>query len=289
MSPQKRVLEEAAQTMLSLTPGQIRGFRRTVYGHYAHHGRDLPWRQMTEPYHILVSEVMLQQTQVERVCEKFVCFVRAFPDIQTLAAAPLEAVLRQWQGLGYNRRAKHLREAAQMIMSDFGGQLPDTPQQLRTLPGIGTATAASIAAFAFNRPVAFIETNIRSVYIHHFFGDRDGIDDTELMPLIEQTLDRRTPFRWYSALMDYGVSLKRAVPNPSRRSLQHTTQSRFEGSDRQVRGRLLKALLQQPKSCTRGQLEELVNDSQGRVARLVQQLCDEGLVQRVGSRYRLGQ
>jgi A/G-specific adenine glycosylase len=227
-----------------LTTVQIANFRRLVYAFFRKHKRDLPWRHTTDPYRIFVSEVMLQQTQVDRVAVKFVSFTQSFPTWSALAKAPLDQVLAEWQGMGYNRRARFLKLAAIAVVKDHGGRLPDDPDQLKQLPGIGTATAASIAAFAFNKPTVFIETNIRSVFIHHFFRGKTGIDDTRILPLVEQTLDRKQPARWYSALMDYGTALKKVQGNPSRRSRHHHRQSRFEGSTRQMRGRILKMLLE---------------------------------------------
>ena len=166
-----------------------------------------------------------------------------FPDFASLAAAPLEEVLRVWQGMGYNRRAKMLRDAARMVMETFGGCLPKTPEELVTLPGIGPATAAFIAAFAYNAPVVFIETNIRRVFIHFFFPEGEMVHDIQIRPLVRQTLDWINPREWYYALMDYGAMAKQVVDNPNRRSHGDTVQAAFGGSDRQIRGRILRYLL----------------------------------------------
>ncbi|MDO8302720.1 MAG: hypothetical protein Q7T18_05735, partial [Sedimentisphaerales bacterium] len=221
----------------------MQSFRRTVYGYYRRCGRhDLPWRQTTDPYCILVSEVMLQQTQVSRVVEKYASFISRFPDFAALAQSPLSAILKAWQGLGYNRRAIAVKKIAQIVQRDHAGTLPQDTDSLLKLPGIGAYTAAAIGAFAFNRSAVFIETNIRAVFIHAFFHDRLNISDKEILPLIEKTLDRRSPRKWYWALMDYGVMLKKEFSNPARRSSHHKKQSRFEGSNRQLRGRILKLL-----------------------------------------------
>ncbi len=272
---------------MHLTPARIRSFRGKVYGYFEAHGRDLPWRGGVGPYEVYVSEVMLQQTQVDRVVPKYTAFIERFPSWEALASAPAAQVLAAWQGLGYNRRARFLHQAATMVVAEYGGRLPRDIGALRALPGIGAATASSIAAFAFDIPTVFIETNIRSVFIHHFFGDKDGIGDDELLPLVEQTLDRRHPARWYSALMDYGVSLKKAHANPSRRSRHHVRQSPFEGSDRQVRGRILRLLLADP-GLTRGQVAKRIDDPRGRVPRILARLVDEGMVSRRGGRYAAG-
>lgn len=225
------------------TAGQeIAAFREVVLGYYREHGRDLPWRRTTDPYAVLVSEVMLQQTQVPRVVPKFEAFMARFPTVDSLAESPLADVLALWSGLGYNRRAKSLKAAAEMIVAEHGGRVPDTVEGLTSLPGIGFATAAQVLAFAFGVGVPFLETNVRSVVLHHFFEDAEQVPDAALLPLVEATLDREDPRTWYWALMDYGTYLKRALPNPNRRSAHHTTQGRFEGSNRQLRGRLLREL-----------------------------------------------
>lgn len=220
----------------------IERFREVVYTHYEHHGRDFPWRHTTNPYHITVAEVMLQQTQTGRVTPRYVEFTGRFPDFEALARARPADVLDTWQGLGYNRRALALHAIAQRVCTDFGGCLPQEKEFLRSLPGIGPYTAAAIRAFAFDLPDVVIETNIRAAFIHDFFPERSGVSDAEILPLVEATMDRAHPRRWYQALMDYGAMLKESG-NPSRRSAQHRTQSRFVGSRRQARGIIVRTLL----------------------------------------------
>lgn len=217
-------------------------FVTRVWEHYATDGRDLPWRHTDDPYHTLISEVMLQQTQVSRVVPKYAEFLQAFPTVEALAEASLDELLRAWSGLGYNRRAINLKRAAAAIVAEHGGRVPDTYDDLVALPGIGPATAAQVLAFAFGVGIPFIETNIRSVYLHEFFGDAQDVPDAAIMPLVEATLDGGRPREWFWALMDYGAHLKATLPNPSRRSRHHARQSRFDGSNRQLRGRLLAAL-----------------------------------------------
>ena len=267
-----------------LSPARIRQFRGEVYDFFSRHGRSLPWRRRLNPYRVLVSEMMLQQTQVSRVAEKYGPFLARFPDFSTLAGARLSDVLREWQGLGYNRRARSLHRAARAVVDEFGGKLPRDPAALAGLPGIGAATAGSIAAFAFNAPVVFVETNIRAVYIHCFFRDKSGVRDDQIVPLVEQTLDRDNPRTWYSALMDYGVELKKAHGNPSRRSAHHHVQSRFEGSDRQVRGRILRALLDNQKTSFAVLRKETGCESD-RLGRILRDLVREGMVGRVKRSY----
>ncbi len=202
----------------------------------------MPWRETRDPYRILVSEFMLQQTQVERVMGKFGGFIDRFPDFRTLASAQLADVLSEWQGLGYNRRARGLHETAHAVIERFEGTLPSSPDILETFPGIGHTTARAIAAFAFGIPSAFIETNIRRVYIHFFFGGHDRVSDRDILPIADAALDRENPRDWHYALMDYGVMLGKTIPNPNTRSTRHRRQSPFEGSLRQVRGAVVRLL-----------------------------------------------
>lgn len=222
---------------------QITTFRERIWDFYRAHGRALPWRESPTSYGVFVSEVMLQQTQVGRVLERWPRWLRRFESFETLAAASVAEVLEEWQGMGYNRRALWLRMAAQRIVEEFKGELPRNPAVLVTLPGIGPNTAGSIAAFAYEFPVIFIETNIRRVFLHEFMADREGVSDAELRPFIVAALDREYPREWYYALMDYGADLAKRVPNPNRRSKHYAVQSQFEGSVRQLRGEVLRRLL----------------------------------------------
>jgi A/G-specific adenine glycosylase len=222
-------------------------FKNIVWDYYAQHKRVLPWRKKnTTPYQILVSEIMLQQTQVDRVIPKYKAFIKQFPNFKTLAKAQQKDVLTLWQGLGYNRRALNLKKTAEIIWQKYHGHIPRDTSELMSLPGIGPYTAQALRAFVWNIPTVVIETNIRAVFIYHFFPKGGKVFDKELIPLIEKTLDTKNPRTWYSGLMDYGTHLKKTCPNPSRKSAHHTQQTRFEGSHRQVRGDILKYLLQKP-------------------------------------------
>lgn len=230
-------------TAMHLSFKQVSAFQTLIYGYYNQYGRDLPWRKTENPYHIFVSEIMLQQTQVERVIQKYGHFISVFPDFPSLARSALKNVLSAWQGLGYNRRALALLRTAHVILTEYGGILPQEVDTLVKLPGIGKTTAASIYVFAFNKPAVFIETNIRRVFIHRFFADQDNVNDREILPLVEKTLDRSHPRLWYYALMDYGAMLKKLIQNPNRKSSHYRKQPPFEGSDRQIRGKILRVLL----------------------------------------------
>ncbi|WP_292519410.1 A/G-specific adenine glycosylase [Methanoculleus sp.] len=272
---EQRILKETRAH--GATPETIALFCDLILSHFRAHGRDLPWRQTTDPYRILVSEIMLQQTQVERVAVKYSEFLARFPDFETLARAPKSEVLLAWQGMGYNRRAIALQRTAERVVEEYGGRLPADVETLATFPGIGKATAAAICAYAFNMPVVYIETNIRRVFIHFFFQDREGVRDDEILPLVERALHRENPREWYSALMDYGTVLKKRTANPNRRSASYTRQSRFEGSDRQVRGRLL-ALILKEGSVTEAEAAARTGEDPGRVRRILADLAREGFV-----------
>lgn len=220
-------------------------FLITWYQQYGRH--DLPWRQTTDPYKILVSELMLQQTQVERVKPKYLAFIERFPSTKELAAASLRDVLVLWQGLGYNRRAKFLYECSKVIEDEYNGKFPQTEEELRALPGIGPYTASAVCTFAYNQPVRLIETNVRTVFLYHFFPEQTDIHDNDLFPLIAEALDTKNPRAWYSALMDYGTYLKKTFPNPNKRSKQYNKQSTFTGSSRQVRGEIIRLLTKTAK------------------------------------------
>lgn len=204
--------------------------------------RPMPWREDTRPYYVLVSELMLQQTQVDRVIPKFEAFVAAFPDIQALATASLGEVLALWSGLGYNRRAKYLHAAAQIVKSDFNGEIPGSYDELVSLPGVGPNTAGAILAYSFNFPVVYVETNIRTVYFEHFFEGELNITDAQLRDIVAATLDQEHPREWYWALMDYGSWLKRNGRGAIDKSAHYKKQSALKGSLREARGIVLKEL-----------------------------------------------
>lgn len=259
-------------------------FRELIWqkGHELY--RDMPWRQDTRPYYVLVSELMLQQTQVDRVVPKFEAFITRFPDEATLAAASLSEVLTLWSGLGYNRRAKYLHEAAKMIMGDCGGVFPATYAGLLKLPGVGPNTAGAIMAYAYNQPVVFIETNVRTVYFTHWFDGRAEVHDRELRAAVEATVDREQPREFYWALMDYGSWLKRQGGGRLTMSRHYKKQAPLKGSVREVRGQLVKRL-----ALGDVPLAELVAayDGDGRFEPALTGLLADGLVQQSGEQLHL--
>jgi A/G-specific adenine glycosylase len=235
-----------------MTP-DVSEFREIIYAHYRESGRSFPWRTDTGSWGILVSEFMLQQTQTERVVPYWERWMKKWPNPKALNGASMEEALRLWSGLGYNRRCRYLKDCARKITEDYGGKMPGTPEELLKLPGVGSYTAGAVACFAFNYPSVFIETNIRSAMIHFFFNGKEGVADRELVPVLESVLDRANPREWYWALMDYGVMLKQLTVNPGRRSAHYKRQSGFEGSFRQLRGRVVRSLV----SAGPGSAEEL--------------------------------
>lgn len=258
---------------------EIDQFRQIVWNYYREHGRDLPWRQ-PEPegefdaYKILVSELMLQQTQVTRVIPKYLQFLDAFPTVVSLASASLSEVIMMWNGLGYNRRARFLWQSARMVVTDYKGVVPSDIDELVCLPGIGPNTAAAIATYAYGQRGVFIETNIRTVYIHHFFPVAEAVSDGDLLPFVQQTIDRDNPREWYWALMDYGSMLKTTAGNMSRASRHYVRQSTFEGSVRQLRGKIIRLLTNGPvlRSSIASQLDDM------RLLEVLAALEREGLV-----------
>jgi A/G-specific adenine glycosylase len=267
-----------------LADEEKRQFRTEIYTYYESHGRDMPWRRTTEPYHIVVSEIMLQQTQVERVTDKYWEFLHTFPHFRALAAAELRDVLAVWKGLGYNRRALALKSLAAAVVDRFGGILPSDRDLLVTLPGVGEATAGAIMAYAFNLPVTFIETNIRRVFIHRFFGGREEVRDRDIMPLVEETLDRNDPRRWYWALMDYGSMLKKTVENPNKKSAHYQKQSPLRGSDREIRGAVLGLLVAEDRLSVE-ELCRILGADRVRADRIMRRLAEEGLVKEAEGLY----
>lgn len=276
---------------LGTTQARLSAFIAVVREHHLHNRRDLPWRRTRDPYEILVSEAMLQQTQVSRVLARYPAFLAAFPTVDALATADVADVLAAWQGLGYNRRALSLHETARTIVRLHGGRIPDSTAELRSLPGVGSATAGAISAFAFGRAEPFIETNIRSAFIHFFFQDRDGVSDAEILPLVAATMDRDDPREWFYALMDYGVWVKKEHGNPSRRSRHHTVQSKFGGSRREARAQILRVVLAAaPASIDRRELPALLPDLHRRpdeLSSIAEDLVRDGFLNREGDALRI--
>lgn len=253
-------------------------FKKTIWDYYKKHGRhDMAWRKTTDPYKILVSELMLQQTQVSRVIPKYEAFIKKISTFKALAQASIPEVLALWQGLGYNRRALYLKRAAEEIEAKYKGKLPQNPELLVSLPGIGPNTAAAICAYSFNIPVIFIETNIRRIYIHFFFPKSKKVDDKKILALVEKTLDTKNPREWYWALMDYGTHLKTQVENPNRKSKHYAKQSKFKGSDREIRGKILRMLLKE-NSISKTKLISELGEEKVRAEKVLETLVKDSFI-----------
>jgi A/G-specific adenine glycosylase len=262
-----------------------RAFIKNVRAYAKKHGRTFPWRQTTDPYKILVSEIMLQQTQTDRVVPKYQSFLKQFPTVAVLAQASLGEVLRAWSGLGYNRRAKLLHACAQEVMATHGGEFPRTFEGLRALPGVGPYTAGAVLAFAFNQAHAVIETNIRTVYLHHFFPRSKNVRDEAILKRIEATLDRKNPRAWYAALMDYGVWIKKNHGNHNVRSRTYTKQKAFRGSARELRGKILRSVAE--KDMGTSALARRLEEDPTRIVPQLEALVREGLLIQRRGRYSL--
>lgn len=248
--------------------------------------RELPWRNVDDAYAVLVSEVMLQQTQVKRVCGRWERFLAKFPTPDALAAAATSDVISEWQGLGYNRRALALKRACEICSADFAGSLPRTAVELESLPGIGPATAAGVVAFAYDEPSLYLETNVRTVFLHDVFPGREGVKDKEIAPLVAAACPDEDVRGWYYALLDYGAHLKATVANPSRRSAHYARQSAFEGSRRQKRAEVVRIVLAAERAIALEEVHRLLDAferDRGREAvddelfgSIVADLCREG-------------
>jgi A/G-specific adenine glycosylase len=262
---------------------QIAAFRRLVRSYYRQHGRRFAWRNTYNPYRIMVSEIMLQQTQTSRVSERYPKFLEKFPTVKALAAAPLYEVLKIWEGMGYYRRAKNLHACAQYVCDSLHGRIPEEYDALLSLPGIGSYTAAAISVFAYNSAIPMIETNIRCVYTHTFFPEREQVTDKEIMVFIDKTMDRNHPREWFYSLMDIGVVLKKYDSSLNQRSAQYVRQSKFHGSNRELAAKILKLVLHPPYSVSIRKLATLLDADQNRVQEQVSRLETDKLI-RVSSK-----
>ena len=278
-----------SSTKSSSRETKVHKFQKSVWDYYKKNARkELPWRKTRDPYSILVSEIMLQQTQVERVKPFYEAFIKKFPTIQKLATAPLADVLKVWQGLGFNSRAKRLQDTAKAVIVRYDGIMPKDAAMLEALPGIGPYTSKAIVAFAYNHDAVLIETNIRTAIIHHFFHDKEGVTDEEVLRVLKRVLPKGKSREWYSALMDYGAHLKHSGIRINNKSKTYTKQSKFTGSDREARGAILKALAKNEH--TKAQLLKLLGEIRKHQLEIQHtKLLKEGLIekQKRGSRYQL--
>ncbi|OGM30277.1 hypothetical protein A2801_01365 [Candidatus Woesebacteria bacterium RIFCSPHIGHO2_01_FULL_41_10] len=264
-----------------------RQFNKLLKQFYTSSNRNyLPWRKTHDPYKILISEVMLQQTQVSRVESKFEPFVERFPTVEILAKADLAEVLSRWSGLGYNRRAKYLHQCARKIVGKHNSQISKHISELIVLPGVGEATAGAIVVYAYNVAEIFIETNIRRAIIDYFFSDKNAVHDKHIKLILKDVIDRNNPREWYWSLVDYGASLGKVKNNPNKKSVHYTKQTLFLGSKRQVRGSVIK-LLVQDIIISEDNLKRSIEGDQKYLKEVLKELVSEGLIDKSGQKYRL--
>jgi len=248
---------------------QLADLQQRLLAWYRAHRRDLPWRRTRDPYRVLVSEVMLQQTQVERVIPKYHEFLERFPTIEALAAAPTAEVIRVWSGLGYNRRAVNLQRAAQAVVERHGGVMPRDVDELQALPGIGRYTAGAVACFAYEQDVGFVDTNIRRVLHRLFYGPEvptPRATAREIQALADRVVPAGEGYDWNQGLMEFGAvhctarkplcvfcplqAHCRAYPAIQTALAEAPATTRreepFTGSSRYYRGRVIAALRELP-------------------------------------------
>ena len=274
--------------------------RRALFAWYEPRRRAYPWRATRDPYRILVSEVMLQQTQASRVVSVYRDFIRSFPSVRALAHASRRDVVSAWGGLGYNRRAIALANAARRVVEEHGGRIPTDPTAMCSLPGVGPYTSAAVASIAFGEPVAAIDTNVRRI-VSRVFDGTDDATPARVRELADAWLDLSDPGGWNQALMDLGREVCRPRPRcgvcplgPSCRSVALGVEPSpprprpepFEGSMRQVRGAVVRALRDRP-SATIAALAEITGLDAERVAEAVRRMTDEGLLESRRDRARL--
>ena len=252
----------------------IEVFRRKIFAFYGDSRRSFPWRETRDRYAVMVSEIMLQQTQVDRVVPKFTAWMGRFPDVAALASAPLRDVLALWSGLGYNSRGQRLQSCARMVTERFGGVVPAAPAELKTLPGIGDYTCRSIPVFADNLDVAAVDTNIRRIIIHEFALPEET-SKRSIQIAAEQLLPPGRSRDWHNALMDYG-SLCLTSRITGIRPL--TKQSKFRGSKRWYRGMIMKELVASDQVFLE-ELDARYGDCSWNIREIVGDLVREGLVE----------
>ncbi|MBN1929713.1 MAG: Fe-S cluster assembly protein HesB [Chlorobiaceae bacterium] len=262
-----------------MNTARVEAFQSKIFDFYEKNRRSFPWRETTVRYAVMVSEIMLQQTQADRVARRFSLWLERFPDVQSLASASLREVLEAWSGLGYNSRGQRLHRAAVMIVEQFDGRVPADPSQLIRLPGIGAYTSRSIPVFADNLDIAAVDTNIRRVLIHEL-NLPESITPKALLDVADEVLPKGLSRDWHNALMDYG-----AMELTGRRTgiAPLTRQSAFKGSRRWYRGALLRELLAVGE-LSRESVEERYADCPHGIGTIVDSLVMESMIEEYGER-----
>jgi A/G-specific adenine glycosylase len=254
-------------------------FQKKILQFYQDHKRNLPWRKTTDPYNILLSEFMLQQTQVSRVIDYYIHWVDNWPTIERLAKEEYKNVLHAWMGLGYNRRAMYIHNTAKVIVDEFNGDVLTAVKHYEKLPGIGLYTSKAIQIFADNADIATVDTNIRRIFISEF-GLDEAISDKDLFTLAKQCIPQGKSRDWHNALMDYG-----ALYLTSRKTgiKPKTQQSSFQGSDRQIRGKILRLLLKEDHS--KYQLQKELTIESKRLSKILTKMLNEKTVSKTNKIY----
>jgi A/G-specific adenine glycosylase len=261
----------------------LKNFQEKVLQYYRQHGRDLPWRKTTDPYKILVSEVMLQQTQVDRVIHYYERWVERWPTVYDLAKADRSAVLTMWMGLGYNNRAVHLHNAAQTIVADYDGDVIRAMNHYKNIPGIGPYISHAVRIFAGNEDIVTVDTNIRRIFIHEFQLD-EHVSGRELWHLAAQCLPKGYSRDWHNALMDYGAMI---VTSRKTGIKPKTRQSKFEGSDRQLRAQILRYFLETAQPLLFDEIVQFTHEQSARVQNILNGMMKDGLIEHKDKRYSL--
>ena len=264
---------------------EIEEFKNIINTWYLVHRRDLPWRKTFDPYSIVVSEIMLQQTQVGRVLNFYDKFLNTFPTFSSLATADNKTLFELWNGLGYWKRALNLRKIAEIIQLKYEGVFPSDIDTLKTLPGVGEYTSAALKCFIYNYPVAFVETNIRKVINHFFFNGSDNVSDKEIYRIADLVLDRDNPREWNYSLMDYGSSEFR-----SKKTTKNDKKESFVFSNRFYRGELIRFITQKGE-VSRDEIHILLNTisenkiTNSRVSSILESLIKDQLISNKKDRY----
>lgn len=275
---------------------RIAQFNRTLFQWHKKNYRAMKWRDTSDPYHILVSEIMLQQTQVARVREKYAEFIKKFPTVKKLAQAPLREVLVLWSGLGYNRRAKYLHQCAKEVAVKYSGKFPNTYEELAALPAIGRSTAGALLAFSFGHDTPMIDTNIRRILSRAFFK-KSIPSDKELYAFASSIIPRGKGRAWNYAMLDLGATLCTARGHSDECPLSglhgavsdfiyKKPQKKFAGSDRFYRGKLLRHLILH-KRILLSVVPKILELPEAKTAPIIKKLIAEKLIEIHGTRISL--
>lgn len=262
---------------------KIKQFQKKVLSFYQRNKRILPWRKTTDPYRILVSEFMLQQTQVSRVLSYYRQWINRWPTVNAIAAASLSDILQAWIGLGYNTRAVNLHRAARIIVEKFNGDVLEAMKHYKGIPGIGRYTSQAVQIFSTNADLVTVDTNIRRIFIQEFALPPDVVEK-DLWKLAEECLPRGKSRIWHNALMDYGalhLTARKTGIKPK------TRQSRFESSDRQIRARILRYILKDKLPAS--ELETLLEIEQKRLISILEKMISEGIITKRNNRYQVNE